>query len=111
MGESARAPAGATETAEPGTLEGASALTLNGDGSVLLSTSSIPGSLHVFAVPPAPRQVLLTQRDIPIGLAGARALSPIPSNPDRLFLAAYNDNRVSLFAVSIGNTVFKDGFE
>ena len=84
---------------------------MNGDESVILATSSIPGSLHVFARPPAPRQVLLTQRDIPIGLAGARALAGIPSKPDRLFVVAYNDNRVSLFAVSIPGTIFSDGFE
>lgn len=104
----------AVDTAEAGTLIGASALLLNGDQSIVLATSATPGSLHVFGRQGGhlgPRQVLLSGRDAALGLAGASALANDPGSAERAYAAAYTDNRVSLFRISVKSSIFSDGFE
>ncbi len=106
---------GSGETNEPGTLESASAVLASADSASVLAASSTPGALHVFKRQAngdvAAVEVLIAGRDVPSGLAGATALAEAPQRPNRVYVSAFHDNRVSLFAMSVESLIFLDDFE
>ncbi|HSG35514.1 MAG TPA: hypothetical protein VLA37_13335, partial [Sphingomonadaceae bacterium] len=106
---------GSAATDEPGTLATGSALLASADSESVVATSSNPGALHIFkrfengnvgAV-----EVLIAGRDAATGLAGATALAQTEAQPNLVYVAAFDDNRVSLFEIGVGALIFRDGFE
>ena len=112
-GELTRIGAGATD--EPGTLNNASALLASSDSESVVAASPTPGSLHVFKRMPtgnvAAVEVLIAGRDAIEGLGGASALAQPPGQSDLVYVAAFDENRVSLVEISVASLVFRDDFE
>jgi 6-phosphogluconolactonase (cycloisomerase 2 family) len=96
-------------------LLGASDLLLSADQRALLASSATPGSLHLFRRQQdgatSARQVLLANRDASPGLAGASAMAQASARPEVLYLAAFADDRVSVFEVKFKSLLFRDRFE
>lgn len=106
---------GSAPTDEPGTLASASALLATSDSEAILAASPTPGSLHVFKRMPAGNvaavEVLMAGRDASEGLGGASALAQAPGQPTLVYVAAFEENRVSLVEISLESLVFRDEFE
>ena len=106
---------GSAATDEPGSLSSASALLASPDSEAVLAASPTPGSLHVFqrsstgAV--AAVEVLIAGRDVDPGLGGASALAQVPARPRLLYVAAFEDDRVSILEISVESLIFRDEFE
>jgi 6-phosphogluconolactonase (cycloisomerase 2 family) len=111
-------PIGSAATAEPGTLTSASALLATSGSGAVLAASPTPGSLHVFKRMPGGGvtavAVLIAGRDASVGLGGASALAQAPGQHGRAYVAAYEDDRISLLEsglFEIESLIFHEGFE
>lgn len=106
---------GSAATDEPGTLSSASALLASPDSEAVIAASPTPGALHVFKRLSrgnvAAVEVLVAGRDADTGLGGASALAQVPARPKLLYVAAFEDNRVAIFEISVSSLLFRDEFE
>jgi 6-phosphogluconolactonase (cycloisomerase 2 family) len=106
---------GSAPTDEPGTLSSATALLTTPDAEAVVAASPTPGALHVFKRMPAGNvaavEVLITGRDAVEGLGGARALAQPVGQPTVVYVAAFDENRVSRIEINVSSLIFRDSFE
>jgi hypothetical protein len=85
------------------------------DAEAVVAASPTPGALHVFKRMPAGNvaavEVLITGRDAVEGLGGARALAQPVGQPTVVYVAAFDENRVSRIEINVSSLIFRDSFE